>query len=133
MYSRGDYKIYDDQSMVQLDKVEALLKKSYWAKDRDIETIKTSVSNSICFSLIINKEQVGFARVVTDYASVAYIADVIVDSGHRGQGLGRWLVEVVVNDPRWKSKFMFLVTDDAHTLYEKLGFAGSYKLMSTKI
>jgi hypothetical protein len=88
-YQNDDYSISDDREAVQLDRVAALLKTSYWANERDLETIKTSINNSICFSLLHHHEQVGFARVVTDMASVAYIADVIIDSSHRGKGLGK--------------------------------------------
>ncbi len=133
MYSKDDYQIHDEHKMIQLSKVESLLRKSYWANERDIETIKVSIENSICFSLFHDEKQVGFGRIVTDFATVAYIADVIIDPEHRGKGLGKWLVETMINDPRWINKFQFLVTDDAHTLYEKFGFSGSNKLMSTKI
>ncbi|AAZ24310.1 GNAT family N-acetyltransferase [Colwellia psychrerythraea] len=133
MYSKGNYYIYDDRNKVQFDEVKSLLKQSYWASDRDVETIQISIKNSICFSLFHNKIQVGFGRVVTDFASVAYISDVIIDSEHRSEGLGKWLVDTIVNDPRWKSKFQLLVTDDAHSLYEKFGFSSSHKLMSTKV
>jgi GNAT superfamily N-acetyltransferase len=132
-YQNGDYSISDDREAVQLEKVAALLKTSYWANERDLETIQTSINNSICFSLFHHQEQVGFARVVTDMASVAYIADVIIAPSHRGKGLGKWLVETVVTDPRWSNRFQFLATDDAHSLYERHGFSGSHKLMSTKI
>ncbi len=131
MYSKGNYHIYDDRNKVDLAQVESLLKKSYWANERDLETIQVSINNSICFSLFHNKTQVGFGRVVTDFASVAYISDVIIDPEHRGKGLGKWLVEIMMNDPRWKTKFQFLVTDDAHSLYERFGFTNSHKLMST--
>ena len=130
MHSKGNYHIYDDKHMVQLDKVEALLRDSYWAKDRNIETIEISINNSVCFSLYHHDEQIGFARIVTDHASVAYIADVMIEAHHRGKGLGKWLVEVVVNDSRWKNLLQLLVTDDAHALYEHFGFSSSHKLMS---
>ena len=132
-YEKDNYLICDEKEAVQLDKVEALLRTSYWADNRDIETIKTSIANSVCFSLFCNNEQIGFARVVTDFASVAYIADVIIEPGHRGKGLGKWLMETLINDPRWKSKFQFLATDDAQGLYKRYGFSGSEKLMSTEV
>ena len=132
-YADGNYRISDDRDEVQLDKVESLLKSSYWASERNQETIKISIKNSICFSLFCDGIQVGFARVVTDFASVAYIADLIIHPDHRSTGLGKWLFKIIVNDPRWHSKFQFLATDDAHILYEKFGFSGSHKLMSTKI
>ena len=133
MYFKGNYYISDDRDKVQFNEVKLLLKQSYWANNRDIETIKTSINNSICFSLFHNKRQVGFGRVVTDFASVAYISDVIIDSEHRSEGLGKWLVDTIVNDPRWKKKIQLLVTDDAHSLYEQFGFSNSRKLMSTPL
>jgi N-acetylglutamate synthase-like GNAT family acetyltransferase len=131
-YEKNGFQIYDEREKIQLDKVVSLLRQSYWANERLIETIKLSIENSVCFSLFKNEEQIGFARVVTDFASIAYIADVIIDPVYRKMGLGKWLTGTIVNDPRWKSKFQFLVTDDAHGLYERIGFANSEKLLSTK-
>ena len=132
-YENEDYRISDDREEIQLDIVESLLRSSYWASERSLETMKTSIANSICFSLFFNGGQVGFARVVTDFASVAYIADLIIHPDHRSKGVGKWMFGVIANDPRWNSKFQFLATDDAHGLYERFGFSGSNKLMSTKI
>lgn len=132
-YENKNYQISDDRDEVQLDVVESLLRASYWASERSLETMKISIENSVCFSLFYSGIQVGFARVVTDFASVAYIADLIIHPEHRSKGVGKWMFGVIVNDPRWSSKFQFLATDDAHGLYEKFGFSGSNKLMSTKI
>ena len=132
-YEQGDFQIYDEREKVQLESVQTLLKQSYWANERAIDVIQTSIENSVCFSLYKGEEQIGFARVVTDFASVAYLADVIIYEHYRGQGLGKWLTETMVNDPRWKDKFKFLVTDDAHGLYTRLGFKGSEKVMSTEV
>lgn len=68
-----------------------------------------------------------------DPVSFAYIADLIIHPDHRSKGVGKWMFGVIANDPRWNSKFQFLATDDAHGLYERFGFSGSNKLMSTKI
>tara|TARA_R110002167_G_C12706202_1_gene654653 strand:+ start:20719 stop:21138 length:420 start_codon:yes stop_codon:yes gene_type:complete len=132
-YSKGDYHIYDDRNKIQLDKVELLLKKSYWANERNSDTIKVSISNSICFSLFYKETQIGFGRVVTDFSTVAYISDVIIASEHRSKGLGKWLVETMINDSRWKGVLQLLVTDDAHSLYERFGFSSKSQLMSTKV
>ncbi|WP_269620036.1 GNAT family N-acetyltransferase [Zhongshania sp. BJYM1] len=132
-YEYEDYRISDDHEEIQLEIVESLLRSSYWASERSLETMKISIENSICFSLFFNGDQVGFARVVTDFASVAYIADLIIHPDHRSKGIGKWMFGVIVNDPRWCSMFQFLATDDAHGLYEQFGFSGSTKLMSTKI
>jgi hypothetical protein len=132
-YENESYRISDDRNEIQLDIVESLLRSSYWASERSLEAMKVSIKNSVCFSLFCNGIQVGFARVVTDFASVAYIADLIIHPDHRSKDMGKWMFGVIVNDPRWCSKFQFLATDDAHGLYEKFGFSGSNKLMSTKI
>ncbi|BCD97720.1 GNAT family N-acetyltransferase [Marinagarivorans cellulosilyticus] len=133
IYECKSYRVSDDRNDVQLDKVESLLRLSYWAGDRPLETIKVSIENSICFSLFSDELQVGFARVVTDFATVAYIADLIIHPDHRDKGIGKWMFELIHNDPRWCSKFQFLATDDAHALYEHFGFSGSSKLMSTTV
>jgi predicted acetyltransferase len=133
VFSRGNYYISDDRDEIQLDKVESLLRKSYWANERDLDTIKLSINNSICFSLFYKETQIGFGRVVTDFSSVVYISDVIIASEHRSKGLGKWLVETMVNDSRWKGIFQLLVTDDAHSLYERFGFSSKSQLMSTKV
>ncbi|ODB34392.1 acetyltransferase [Pseudoalteromonas sp. BMB] len=128
-YTNENYFIYDDVERVDLPKVKELLSISYWASERTIDVIEKSVENSECFSLYDGEIQIGFARVVSDFSTFGYIADVIVDPDYRGQGLGKWLVETVVNDPRWKGKFLMLATDDAHGLYQKHGFKQSPKFM----
>lgn len=132
-YKNKSYSISDDRDDIQFEQVTSLLKSSYWAKERDVETIKTSINHSVCFSLFCNDVQVGFARVVTDFASVAYIADFIIQAEHRSKGIGKWMFGVIADDTRWSSKFQFLVTDDTHGLYERYGFSGSHKLMSTEV
>jgi len=130
VYSNKQFYIYDEAKYVNLKRVKELLAQSYWATDRPLDVIKKSIKHSACFSLYDNELQIGFARVVTDYSTFGYIADVIISPNYRGQGLGKWLVETVVNDPRWSNKFLLLATDDAHKLYEKYGFKQSAKLMS---
>ncbi len=132
-YENDNYRVSDDREEIQLDVVVSLLRSSYWASERSLEAIKTSIDNSVCFSLFFCGTQVGFARVVTDLASVAYIADLIIHPDHRSKGIGKWMFGVIVNDSRWCSKFQILATDDAHGLYEKFGFSGGSKLMGTKI
>ncbi|QYK02060.1 GNAT family N-acetyltransferase [Shewanella psychrotolerans] len=129
----GEYYITDDSERVNIETLKILLESSYWASTRSIDVIKTTIDNSVCFSVYKAKEQIGFGRVVTDYATFGYIADVIIDTEHKGNGIGKWLMDVIVNDERWKGKFLMLATDDAHSLYKKYGFQGSTKLMSTKI
>lgn len=130
---KDDYYISDDPGDVNIAALKQLLSTSYWASDRSTDVIKRTIKNSICFSVHTGNEQIAFARVVTDYATFGYIADVIVDGNHKGIGIGKWLLEVVVNDVRLKGKLLMLATDDAHALYKKYGFQRDDKLMSTPI
>ncbi len=113
-----------DKGRLDLEMIHGFLRTSYWAAGIPAEVVRRSVENSLTFGLFRGDEQVGFARVVTDYATFAYLADVFVLEGHRGRGLSRWLMEVVLSHPdlqglrRW-----MLATADAHGLYERYGFA----------
>jgi len=100
-----------------------LVNYSYWAKNRTPEQMAKIIENSLCFGLYKNEMQIGFARVVTDYATFAYLGDVYILGKFQGNGLGKWLMDLVIEHPdlqgfrRW-----VLATRDAHTLYEKYGF-----------
>lgn len=99
------------------------LASSYWAKGIPAATVEKSLAHSLCFALLDGDRQVGFARVMSDRATFAYLADVFVLPGYRGRGLAKWLVECVLSHPdlqglrRW-----MLATRDAHGLYERCGF-----------
>lgn len=121
IYVNG-FLISDDKTKIQIDRVCKLLNTSYWAKDRPSDTIEKSLMNSICFGVYENNRQVGFARCVTDYATVYWLADVIIDNDYRGLGLGKALVHAITNHQQLKGCFGILRTGDAHGLYEKYGF-----------
>ncbi|MGH7493923.1 MAG: GNAT family N-acetyltransferase [bacterium] len=120
---RDDYRISTDKLLLNLDTVAAFLARAYWAQGRTRKIIQRSFQNSICFGLYTGTTQVGFARVISDCATFAYLCDVFVDESHRGKGLGKWLVSVVMSHPdlqglrRWS-----LATRDAHELYRPLGW-----------
>lgn len=117
------YRISDSVEELQPDVILALLKSSYWAAERSEETIMKSWKESLCFGVYdADGLQVGFMRAVTDGATVSWLCDVIVDPGHRGKGLGKWMVAVVVDHPRIRHTNIYLGTRDAHGLYEKYGF-----------
>ncbi len=122
-FHRGDYIITTDPGKIEAEKVHGFLSQySYWAQNRPIETIKRSMENSLNFGVFHGNELVGFARIVTDYATFAWLCDVIVIPQERGNGLGIWLVECITNFPELTSiKRLFLATKDAHGLYEKYG------------
>lgn len=119
-----EYKISTDKSMLKIDDIAALLSKSYWASDRSREKIVRSIENSLCFGVYHKEKQIGFARIITDYATHAYLCDVIVDEEYRGQGIGKALVAYIMEYPELQDvKSICLLTNDAHKLYEKYGFA----------
>ncbi|WP_010493176.1 GNAT family N-acetyltransferase [Paenibacillus elgii] len=116
------YRINDCREELQPDVIYALLQTSYWAADRSKETVLRSFENSLCFGLYHGEAQVGFMRVVTDYATFAWVCDVIVHPDHRGQGLGKSLMQFLVEHPAVRDIRMVLGTKDAHGLYEQYGF-----------
>jgi GNAT superfamily N-acetyltransferase len=120
---RGDYTISTDPGRLHLPAVHGYLTRSYWAEGIAEEVVRRSVEHSLCFGLYRGAEQVGFARVVTDRATFAYLCDVYVLEGRRGRGLGRWLMETVLAHPDLQGLRRFLlITRDAHGLYRPLGF-----------
>ena len=122
-WRRDGYVISTDASRLDLGTVHDFLKTSYWAAGVPSEIVERSVENSMVFGVYHGAKQVGFARVVTDRATFAYLADVFVLETHRGQGLGKWLIEAILSHPdlqglrRW-----MLATRDAHEMYRSHGF-----------
>ena len=117
-----EYRLTDNRSEVDIDVVHHLVSTSYWAMGRSKSVVEKTVENSLCFSLFLNEDQIGFARVVTDYAVFAWIADVVIHPNHRGKGLGKFLIEVIDQHPDVPDDLKLLRTKDAHTLYERFGF-----------
>lgn len=123
-WQNGEFTISADRNRLQLDAIHKFLsKKSYWAKERTKEQTETAIKNSLPFGVYKGENLIGFARVVTDYATFAYLGDVFILESYRGRGLSKWLMETIANHPdlqgfrRW-----LLATKDAHALYEKYGF-----------
>jgi GNAT superfamily N-acetyltransferase len=121
-WKRGDYVCTDDKARLDMNVICELLQATYWAADRSRELIEKSVQHSVCFGLFHHHQQVGLARVITDYATFAYLGDVIVAAEHRGQGLGKWFVECILTHPSMQTATQCLRTRDAHSLYERFGF-----------
>ena len=121
---RGDFTISTDKSRLDLDVIHGFLNTSYWATGRSMETVQRSIENSIPFGVYKGDDQVGFARVITDYATFAWIADVFILDSVRGQGLGKWLMEVILEHPELQGfRRWVLATKDAHELYRRFGFS----------
>jgi GNAT superfamily N-acetyltransferase len=117
-----EYYVSADKSKLNIEAIKLLLKQSYWANERTEETIAKSVENSICYGVYKNDELVGFGRVVTDYSTVYWICDIIIDVKHRGNGLGKKLMENIMSTKELSRMLGILATKDAHGLYEHYGF-----------
>ncbi|NGZ76974.1 GNAT family N-acetyltransferase [Saccharibacillus alkalitolerans] len=117
-----DIVISTDKGLLQLGAIKRMLDVSYWAAGRDEEIIRVSIANSMCFGLYRNGEQIGFARAVTDGATMYYLCDLLIDERFRGEGLGKRLVEAIVGHEELRNLSGYLRTADAHGLYEAYGF-----------
>lgn len=122
---RQDYLISTDKKMLQIAQVKAMLTKTYWAQDRLEDVIRKSIENSLAYGIYYKNDQVGFARVITDYATAFYICDVVIDESCRGIGLGKKLIRAIVDDERLKNLRGILMTRDAQGLYQQYGFIKS--------
>ncbi|MFB2768235.1 GNAT family N-acetyltransferase [Pelatocladus sp. BLCC-F211] len=122
-WQQGEYSISTDINRLDINTIHQFLMTSYWAEGLPLQTLKRSIQNSLVFGLYKSKQQIGFARVITDYATFAYIADVFILEPFRGQELGKWLLETIVSHPellglrRW-----LLATKDAQDFYRQFGF-----------
>jgi len=123
-WNRGAYVISTDPARLNIALIhEYLSSNSYWAAGRPLEVVRRGIENSLPFGVFKGTEQAGFARVVTDYATFAWLADVFVLPVFQGQGLGKWLIDVIVDHPRLQGlRRWVLATKDAHGLYAQFGF-----------
>lgn len=128
------YCISKDKSRLQIESIKTLLKQTYWAYERSEETIVKSIENSLCYGVFDrDNNQVGFARVITDYATAYYLCDVIIHEEHRGQGIGKSMIEFITKDDELKDLHGLLLTKNAHGLYEKYGFERNSEKFMHKI
>lgn len=122
-WRRGEYLISTDTSRLDLAVVHDFLTTSYWAAGIPLDIVKKSIEHSLNFGVYWREQQVGFARVITDCATFAYIGDVFILEEFRRRGLSKWLMEVIAEHPELQGlRRWLLLTKDAHGLYEKTGF-----------
>lgn len=123
-WKNGEYTISTDPKILNLPLIHKFLSESsYWATERPMDVVERSIQNSLCFGIYHGKEQIGFARVITDYATFAWIADVFVLPEHRGHGLSKWLMDIIIGHPELQGfRRWVLATKDAHELYRRYGF-----------
>ena len=120
---KGTYRISTDPRRIDLVAVHEYLTQSYWAEGIPKDILMKAIASSLCFGLFDGDRQIGFARVVTDRATFAYLGDVYVLEEYRGRGLGKWLIEELLTHPDLQGLRRFvLLTRDAHGLYEQFGF-----------
>lgn len=122
-WTKDDYHITTNKEQINVDYVYGFLRQTYWAENIPLDTVRRSIEGSLCFSVFYGEQQVGFARVITDGATFAYLADVFIDENFRGRGLSKWLMEVIIGHPSLQGLRRFLLaTKDAHGLYRQFGF-----------
>ena len=123
-HRRGEFLISTDPARLNLDVVHGFLTNCYWAKGIPREIVARSIEHSLCFGVYDGSgSQVVFARVVSDFATVAYLGDVFILESHRGRGLSQWMMECITQHPSLQGlRRWILLTRDAHALYAKFGF-----------
>ena len=125
-WSENGLTISTEKARLQISVIQKfLVEDSYWAGNRTLEQTQTAIENSLCFGVYEGDRQIGFARVVSDFATFAYIGDVFILEEFRGRGLSKWLMEVMIGHPHLQGlRRWILATKDAHGLYSQFGFHG---------
>jgi GNAT superfamily N-acetyltransferase len=123
MPATHDYEISTDRRRLDTGLIHRFLRSTYWARNIPLEVVELSIKNSLCFGVYAQKRQVGFARVITDYATFGYVADVFVLPEHRRRGLAKMLMRAILEHPELQGlRRLLLATRDAHKLYAPFGF-----------
>ena len=122
-YIKDNYVISTDKSKLDISVIHGFLSTSYWAEDIPMEIVKKAIENSLCFGVYNGNKHVGFARVISDYTTFAYLADVFIIEEERGKGLSKWLMECILKHMQLQGLRNFcLLTKDAQSLYAQYGF-----------
>ena len=119
-----DYRVTTNQAEMDVEAIHQYLTHAYWCKGLPLETLRLSMENSFCFAVLQTNKQIGFSRLITDYATFAYLADVYILDSHQGKGLSRMMLNEMFTHPKLQGlRRIMLATRDAHGLYEKIGFS----------
>ena len=122
-WQRGEFTISTDPARLDLKVIHDFLSTSYWAAGIPLDTVRQSIEHSLSFGVYRGDQQIGFARIITDYTTFAYLADVFILESERGQGLAKWLVEIIVAHPQLQGlRRWMLATRDARDYYRPFGF-----------
>ncbi len=123
--TKDGFTLSTDPAQLDIDVIHNFLTNSYWARGIPRDVVARSIENSLCFGVFAGVKQVGFARVISDFATYAYIGDVFILESHRGRGLSQWMMEAIMTHPKLQNlRRWTLLTRDAHGLYSKFGFTG---------
>ena len=121
---RDQFTISTDPARLDIDAICDFLTRAYWANTRPRERTERAIQNSLVFGVYDGDKQIGVARVVTDYSIFAYLCDVFIHEDYRAHGLGKWLLQTIMEHPDLREmRRWLLVTDDAHSLYKQFGFS----------
>ena len=122
-FIKDKFYISTEKEKMDIDLIHSFLTRSYWAEGISKEIVRRSIEGALCFGVFENEKQIGFARMITDRATFAYLADVFIIDEYRGLGLSKWLMEVIMSHPDLQGlRRLMLATRDAHELYKKFGF-----------
>lgn len=123
---RDGYTISTDPSRLDFGVIHGFLRSSYWSPGIPREVVERAAQNSLCFGVYRGEAQIGYCRIISDYATFAYLADVFILAEHRGQGLAKWMLATVQSHPSLQAiRHWVLFTADAHGLYARFGFIAS--------
>ena len=122
--SKDEFCISTDKTKLDVDSIHGFLStKAYWCLNIPKDTVQKAIQNSRCFGVYQNKKQIGFARVISDFSTIAYLGDVYILEEYRGKGLSKWLIETIMSDPNLQGlRRWILLTADAHGLYRQFGW-----------
>ena len=125
IWTRGQYTVCDERERQDAERIHALLQRTFWAREQPFDVTVRSLDNSLPFGIFHETAgQIGIARVITDKATFAYLTDVVIDEAHRGHGLSKWMMDIIVAHADLQNlRRFFLFTSDAHGLYAQTGFA----------
>ena len=122
-WKKNEFIISTDKEKLDIHYIYHFLTRSYWAKGISFDKIKSSIEHSLCFGVYKQSDQIGYARVISDFATFGYLCDVFIDEGYRKKGLGKWLTDIIFDIPEFNTfRRWVLATRDAHALYQRLGF-----------
>ena len=121
---KDEFCISTDKTKLDVDSIHAFLStKAYWCLNIPKDTVQKAIQNSRCFGVYQNEKQIGFARVISDFSTIAYLGDVYILEEYRGNGLSKWLIETIMSDPNLQGlRRWILLTADAHGLYRQFGW-----------